>query len=202
MPFPTPTLLDDFNRSDGSPGANWLQGVSGYSVPNIVSNRLDWPTFPSACWSGVFGADQFAWCQLVGGASAVYFLLRWTDRNSGSEDGYAVYGANGGLGPAEAWRYVNGTPTSLGFANGIMAASDTYMGATIVGSAIEMYGSEDGSTWNLRQTWSDGAISTTGLIGIFHANNVDGGAIEQFGGGEIVTTVGPKLRTVRSTQRW
>lgn len=185
-------LLDGFNRADGGPGANWGAAVSTYSLPNIVSNELNWPQFPSAMWQPAMEhREQYVWCELSGTADAVHLLLRWTNPNSGIEAGYAVHGAFGGLGPAEAFRWESGAATSMGFENGVMDASDTFMLAEATGGSpttLNIYGSSDGTSWNLRKTWQDSVSPHVGAgrIGIFHPNNSSGGTINQFGGEAVV----------------
>ena len=40
-PYGTP-ILDNFNRADGDPGANWVGNFYGAEAkPNITSNRID-----------------------------------------------------------------------------------------------------------------------------------------------------------------
>lgn len=72
---------------------------------------------------------------------------------------------------------------SLGFENGIMQSSDKWMRATVEGSAIKLFGSSDGSNWTVRKGWTDSSITGAGYVGVFHANNVWPGRLDNFGAG-------------------
>ena len=186
--MPSLPTLDDFNRANGAPGANWGAAISTYSLPNIVGNALDFPQFPSAYWAATtFPANQGSQIQVVPPAEGAYLILRLTNPNTGSESCYSVYGSYAGSFPAEAWKMTAGIPTmtSLGFANGIMQATDKWLQATAVGTTISLYGGSDGSTWNLRQTWTDSAVSSSGYIGVWMSNNVWPGTVDNFGGGSL-----------------
>ena len=76
-------VLDDFNRADGAPGANWAQAVSAYSIPNIVSNELSWPQYPSGYWITSFAANQYVSVKKIG-IGGCSLLLRVTNPNTGT----------------------------------------------------------------------------------------------------------------------
>lgn len=197
MPSPTTRLLDDFNRANGALGSNWTQAISAYAMPNIVSNAMDWPQFPSAAWATQFAANQEVWVEFTAGIP--HFLLRMQNLNTATRSGYRVYGDNSGAFPAEAFRLdADGSSTSLGFSNGIMSASDTHQWVSMVGSVIRLYGSSDGTAWTLRQTWSDATYDRAGYIGVVNPNNGSPGALDNFGGGELGGPVLPAVSKIRS----
>lgn len=180
---PFEETVDDFDGAGTLESAYWDSAMSAYSVPTASGGVLDWPQFPSARYKETIGPDQGVQVKFTGGADAIYLVLRLTDPNSGSEDGYVVNANKDGLGPAEAWRMVGGAGgmTSLGFANGIVQPTDDWVRATVVGDTIRLYGSSDGVTWNLRQTWTDSAITGSGETAIWHANNVWPGSLDNYG---------------------
>ena len=188
-PYNSP-VLDDFNRADGAPGANWGQAASTYSVPNIVSNQLDWFQFPSAYWAAsTFAANQEVFAKGVdtgAGLPEVGFLLRFANPNTGTESGYEVEAISEGLGWAEAFRWDAGARTSLGYSNFIVPTGDVYLAASIIGSTITLYSGTDGITWTSRQTWTDTTYNRTGYIGLYAVNNNTlTSALDNFGGGTI-----------------
>ena len=184
------------NRANGSPGANWIQAVSGYSVPPISSNALSWPQFPSAAWVNPFLVNQEIWCTTVNignGIPEVCFLLRWNNLNTGAETGYfmTVGPPAGGGGYCETVKCSAGTDTgttSLGYyASGGLATGEVHVWASAVKDTISLYGSTDGVTWNLRKTWTDNVYETMGYIAVYDGNNGIVAAIDDIGGGTIAT---------------
>ncbi|NUQ83926.1 MAG: ExeM/NucH family extracellular endonuclease [Anaerolineales bacterium] len=54
-PFPTASILDDFNRANGNLGSNWKGFTGSYRISgNQVDVRRDGPIY----WKDAFGADQ------------------------------------------------------------------------------------------------------------------------------------------------
>lgn len=186
MAAPVTSILDNFNRANGAPGANWTLAVSTYGVPNIVSNALDWPAFPSLAWATQFAANQEAFVHIVGTSTQVYFLLRFAGLNTGAESGYLVVGQpNDGAVEAFKWSSGAASAVSLGFENGVLLTTDLYLWAEIIGSSIKLYGSSDGVTYTLRKTWTDSTYDRSGYIGLHQANNVVPSSLDDFGGGTI-----------------
>lgn len=178
-------MLDDFNRADGAPGANWVQAIAAYSVPPISGNALSWPQYPSAAWATPFAADQFASTKIVAPAVGCALLLRLTNEATGTETCYAVACQNQSPFPAELFKVVGGVITSLGYSNFVMEATDVYVKAQIVGNVITLFGSTDGVTWTQRQVWTDSSILGSGKIGVYAQNNGAGpyGKLDDFDGG-------------------
>lgn len=186
MPAPSNSVLDNFNRANGGPGANWTVAVATYGLPNIVSNALDWPQFPTAAWATQFGADQEVFARIAGADSAIYFLLRFAGLNTGAESGYLI-NAQQVDGAVEAWKWSSGagSAASLGFENGVLVTAEKYLWASAVGNDLKLYGSTDGVNYTLRKTWTDSTYNRSGYIGLHHANNVWASTLDDFGGGTI-----------------
>jgi hypothetical protein len=92
--FPTTGILDDFNRSDGPIGGNWI-GSSGAGNYSIVANRLDVGAGGYLVWYPTsFGPDQEA-----------YVTLTTIDPNADEHDVLLKYQASGawGAGMLEVW---------------------------------------------------------------------------------------------------
>lgn len=199
MPSPVTPILDTFDRPDGSPGANWASAVDAYSVPPIASNALSWPQFPSAYWVPTeFGRSQEAFVTMTGAASAVSLLLRWHPNPEapgggavGGEYGYEIL--VGFVDPffVDIERWVDHVRTNVYYANFDMDPTDTSVWARIIDNTIEVYGSDDPAAgWDLRATFTDtsvAAMNWEGFIGVFHPNNGTASALNNFGGGTILT---------------
>jgi hypothetical protein len=188
MAAPVNSILDNFNRANGAPGANWTLAVATYTIPNIVGNALDWPTYPSLAWATQFGADQEAFVRMVGTSSQIFFLLRFAGLNTGAESGYLV-SAQPADGAVEAWKWSSGagSAVSLGFQNGVLLTTDLYLWAEIVGNTINLYGSSDGVTYTLRKTWTDSTYNRSGYIGLHSSYNPIPSSLDGFGGGTIAS---------------
>lgn len=192
MPIPNNGILDNFNRADGSPGANWSVAKNTYPVPNIISNELNWAQFPSLYWNPtMFAADQEVYAKTAPGAGGnrdVGFLLRWTSPGAGAENGYWLHCTAVSPYYAELFKIVAGSATTLGYFNFTTDPTDVYFWATAIGSSIKLYGSPDGIYWTLRRTWTDTTFAGAGYIGLYQQNNGGGPypTLDDFGGGSIV----------------
>lgn len=184
-------VLDDFNRANGAPGANWGVAIFGDSIPNIVSNQLDWPQFPTAYWAAsTFAANQEVFAKRINTGAGLPengFLLRFASPNTANESGYyALIYADGGT---ELFKLTSGlgSKVSLGFTNaGTIPSADVYVCVTAVDSTITVYSGTNGVTWTSRKTYSDSTHNRTGYIGLFSENNhTVTSALDDFGGGTI-----------------
>jgi len=184
-------VLDDFNRADGAPGANWGQAMFSYSLPNIVSNQLDWPQFPSGYWAvSTFAANQEVFAKRVNTGAGLPengFLLRFANPNTTSESGYyALIYSDGGT---ELFTISGGlgSKVSLGSSGaGTVPSADVYVCVTAVDSTITVYSGTAGTTWTSRRVWTDSTYLRPGYIGLFSENNHTlTSALDDFGGGAI-----------------
>ena len=203
MAAPTNGILSSFTQADGAP-ANFVQGITAYSVPPTASNELTWPQFPSLIWNpSSFNADQEAFAQIKTHTGSMSFslLLRWTNPNSGAESGISVHATPDAPQFAEAFNWVGGVGTLISYSNFIMDPGDIWMWATVIGTTLSLYGGPDGLTWTLRTTWTT-SVTDAGKIGLFNANNGAGpyGTLDNFGGGSVISPAFPmKRRRSRGT---
>lgn len=188
MAAPVTSVLDPFTRANGAPGANWTLAVATYNLPNIVSNALDWPAFPSAAWTTQFGADQEVYVKVNGAVTGVYFLLRFAGLNTGAESGYLIV-AEPAFSTAEAFKWSSGAASavSLGFEASLLTTADIYLWAEVIGNTLKLYASTDGVSYTLKKTWTDSTYNRSGYIGVHHANNTVPSTLDNFGGGTIPT---------------
>ncbi len=187
MPAPTCPVLDNFNRADGAVGANWTQAVTTYSMPLIVSNALDWPQFPSMAWVTQFGANQEQKVKVVGVVTAVAFLIRFANLNSGAESGYVLRVSIDppNLAELKVWTSGLASATLIEYTNGVTLGTDVYLCAQAEGSTIRLYGSSDGVNWSLRRSWDDATFNRPGYVGLFNQNNSVPSSLDDFGAGNL-----------------
>lgn len=186
MASPTTPILDDFNRANGALGPNWTQAVNAYSMPLIVSNAMDWPQFPSAAWATPYLPSQEVRVK-ANAVTAVYFLCRFNNLNTGAENGYVIYSDIAGGTSCEGfkWSSGNGTQTSMGFDAAAISPTDTCIWVNATGTLISLYGGSDGVNYTLRKTWVDGTYTGGGSIGVYQANNGLPTSLDNFGGGNV-----------------
>jgi hypothetical protein len=178
-------VLDNFNRANGAPGANWGGATSGYS---IVSNRLDVGNGDAILWkAAAFGASQEVFVTLTtvdtgGGVYQDLLLKAQSDTGWGNGAIDIFYDGAGHL--VEVWTYSNaqgwvkrGADIPVTFVNG-----DQFGARAKADGTVEIYrngtliGSRNVSAW----TYS----ANGGYIGIWFQ---DAGAavVDDFGGGTL-----------------
>jgi len=188
MPFPTTSLLDDFNRANEflGDGPNWDYGVfdeqAGPTLGlRIVSNVIENANVnSSAYWNTSYAADQEVYADVVtinNDYMGVYARIQTADVS----DGYGFYKAGNSNG--EIYVCDNGAFTLL--ASGAAAwSSGDKLGADCVGSALTLY-RHNGSSWSSVCTVSDGTWTGGGYIGLYlNAINGDERA-DNFSGGDV-----------------
>jgi len=186
--YPSTTILDNFNRSNGAIGSNWAGTTSSYA---IVSNRLDVGGGDAAIlWQGgSYGADQ-----------EVYITLSTVDPSGGEQDLVlksqssstwtsgvleVLYDAAGNR--VQVWTYANGqgwvkqgTDIPVTFANG-----DQFGARAKANGIVEVYrngtliGSRDASGWTY--------ATSGGYIGMWFIS-AGNAVLDDFGGGTVITT--------------
>ena len=183
--FPSVGILDDFNRADGAPGANWSYPAG--SETKIASNRL---TTQNAGLNG-YGS----WNVAPFTDTELYFTvpvlptgnpltMRWrftpvnVDAGSGAYNGIqAQY--NPATGVWVGYSVAAGTPTVLsGLGVTYPIAAGDSIGVTHFGSVITLWHKPAGSTWR-RFASHVSAARASGFIGVTTKDPID-----DFGGGE------------------
>lgn len=162
------TASDDFNRANGSMGANW-QLTCGSGV-QISSNGVVPVGFSEAGhhWIGSsFGADQYSQVQKVTTGGHAGVSVRCAPGKNG------VYWISDG----NVRRMVSSTVTTLG-SFGTFANGDTVR-LQITGTLIE--GFKNGVSVG---TINDASAPSSGAPGILFINNLDGAKVDNWEGGD------------------
>ncbi len=182
--FPSGSILDDFNRSDGAIGSNWSGDTSGYS---IASNQLDVGTGGEIYWSAASsGADQEVFVTLtnVDANSTEQGLLLKSQSSSGYSSGVieVQYDAVGSR--VQVWTYSSGqgwvqrgADISVTF-----ASSDQFRARAKANGTVEVY--RNGVLLATRDVsdWPDYANS--GYIGLWFTGASDA-TLDDLGGGTV-----------------
>lgn len=193
MTFPTTGLLDDFNRADGAPGANWTTPYKPTLTQPlaIISNQIARAAGGSGAADGMwiaadFGPDSEVYTSLTSGSGQVNLYLRMfltTDIN-----GYAC-GYTMSTGVYNIFRYVDGASTKLGTSG---LAATLQVGDKV---GVEVYGQDvtevvvyqwTSSAWYEMGSRSDnaGAIMGAGKIGLSFPGVTP--QVDDFSGGTMI----------------
>jgi hypothetical protein len=184
---PTTPILDNFNRPNEGPppSASWTDVVGGFSV---VDNHAEASVSSVDVWTASqFGADQEAYFTItskptINDTSSLGVVLRFDDVNI---NGYLVtLVPQSGADHIAVWRVTGGVVTSLGTIFQEYHAGDKIW-VKVVGDQISVY-LDQGSGYILFGPFTDATYNQAGYIGIYAAGAAAGGALDDFGGGEIV----------------
>lgn len=198
--FPSTSVLDDFNRANGSIGSNWTGYTSAYA---IASNKLDvttggWDTY--IFWGNTqLGANQEAYVtisQVDGDASEQDLLLKSQSNNSISGVIEVLYDANADV--VQVWTFdgangwvQHGTAISVAFNNG-----DQFGARAKANGDVEVY--KNGILLGTRSVTSWPYYANGGYIGIWFAN-ATGALLDDFGGGTLSQASAPFFTRVEQT---
>ncbi|MCK9628463.1 MAG: hypothetical protein M0R37_07715 [Bacteroidales bacterium] len=186
-PYGSP-LLDNFNRADGDPGANWAApyDTAFTDKPNILSNKIDaGGSYKGMRWDTLTdSADCEIFC--TPGASAGHgdlFLHARSSATIRSTGGCYYTNSNGvssfsvGIGKWEADVFTTLTTGPVALAAG------TPIALSCIGSLIQAF-YWNGANWVLGCAAIDNTFTAAGYLGVGL-----NGTLDNFGGGWFTTTV-------------
>lgn len=186
MAFPTTSVLDDFNRADGSVGANWtlLDWISQGTtvVLTISSSQVAFSASGAdGNWNPVtFGPDSEVFITVPAISVSIELYVRMA--NPGSTPNCYRARFRNASNSFFLYRADAGVSTQLGASvAGALANGDT-AGVDIVGSNVSMY-QKTGGSWTTIMTRSDSTYTAAGYIGLYGNGSADRG--DDFGGGTI-----------------
>lgn len=198
MPFPSTSVLDDFNRANGALGANWAGNLFGPDADLAVdSNQAKGPSNPANNgWATQFGPDCEAWMEITTYTGHVNVVGRWSALDSTTPDGYMV-AAQSDVSEIVIYRFDDGSFTELATFTQTVSSGD-WLGMRIVGDTIYAYYKDVSvsSEWQLVGQVTDGTYSSAGYIGLYHASSTT--FTDNFGGGDYVPESSPPLWRGRS----
>jgi hypothetical protein len=191
MAFPSTSVLDNFNRANGAPGANWTGPSFGDANSlTIVSNTIESAAaaFGAMCWTASsFGAGLEVYADLAstisGGASVRLLIL--DNATSSTANGYYLIAdsANG----FNINKSVGGTGSQIQAGSQALAAGDSF-GLQWIGTTVASWYKAAAGSWTQINSVVDSSVTNASgfLCGIEQSTN-SGGALDNFGGGTAVT---------------
>jgi hypothetical protein len=211
MAFPTVSVLDNFNRSNGAIGGNWASGFTD-PAPAVNSNVA---RGAASGWYGAvyapsgtpasYSAPQEAFYTIPSLSSGTQQLAgivaRGTDLNSGTYTGYLARVVNADS--LQIGKYVSSafTPlTTSTFATlGITPAAGDKIGIEVIGTSspvtIRLYYAPAGvwpGTPTLTFSDSSSPILSGGQVGVsFNQGSANTGGMDDFGAGATVSGTPP-----------
>lgn len=165
MAFPdVESLLDDFNRTNGGPGANW-QAVAGHGNGAITTNAMTFAADDSATlYLPLSYADGVVIGDAVGVSGGTEGGVIWRGKTDGSA-GY-VWTRSGSFN--QVFRLDNNGAVGSSFTRSWAAGNR--MGVKSVGSTFDLY-RWDGTSWALVATRSDATFAGAGHPGLWGDNS-------------------------------
>lgn len=192
MPFPSTSVLDNFNRANEGPppSANWTTGIDGSADGFSVASNQAAPqsaAFSSSYWNAAtFGPDVEVYATIAAvGPFRLY--LRVQQAGTSGLDGYIVL-AYPPTNELYVYRVDNGSQTQLGAAFSQTIGAGDKFGASMIGNEISVYYKTSAGEWALIGTRTDSTYGSAGHLGIASFDTT-GSRLDDFGGGTIVAAV-------------
>lgn len=189
--FPTTTVLDDFNRANGSPvdaAHPWVR-TGGQAVIN--ASQLSLPSAGDLIWSPVFGATQEVHARAANGSWPSQFLLFLKNQGTTPSAAHlALFYDPAGAGrvalesydPARVPNYIEHGALTLA-----LAAGDRLGARALANGAVEVY--RNGARVGTIDASSFAYASASGRIGMgWWGSNTTSFRADDFGGGDVSTT--------------
>jgi len=192
--FPQTSILDNFNRLNGSLGAEWSSDPLNEEVsePSLSSQVCRSSTGVHAAYYSAqsFGPDCEVYITIVSHdfwslqPESLSLLVRLQDPATAGVDGYEIKFTANSL-DVQATRISTGA--SLGDGGDIPSlAEDDKVGVRIVGDCIQAYHQPAGGNWSLVASWTDNNVSGSGYLGIEIYPIGGYRYCDNFGGGDIL----------------
>lgn len=195
MAFPQTTVLDDFNRADGTLGNNWSAGVLlSQTACTVSSNKVRGATAARSSWwmvGGVLGPDCEVYITLPDIANAGQLRLFARLHNMGEQGvrGYLIQAdtvAGAGNDTVGIYRIDSNARTLLGLAFTQELAAGDKIGFELNASVLTAYYKSVSGAWTNLGTRTDDRYKEAGRIGVGlveASSTVFSG--DDFGGGTI-----------------
>jgi len=196
MTFPSTPLLDDFNRANGNPGANWPDPGFANDYAQISSNRLAGSVnCAEAYWVNPFPANTEIYFDLFATANSDWFLsFRLTSAPTianypgGLNNGYQLHAVFDSAIPGNRELILtrNDTAGVIGSAFVSSLGSGSSIGVLAVGSSLKVYHKPSAGSWALIIDATN-SIFLTGTFSYINQCTDTACAIDNWSGGAPVS---------------
>ena len=185
--YPSTTVLDDFNRANGSIGASWSQNPSKYSISNYQVSAANESSTDIYWNANSFGPDQEAYITLtqIDPSGHEHDLLLKAQTSGPYWNGLieVLYDANSGV--VQVWTYASGqdwvqhgADIPVNFSNG-----DQFGARATANGLVEVY--QNGNLLASRDITIWPYYANGGYIGLWFIHSPSA-IIDDFGGGTVV----------------
>jgi hypothetical protein len=202
MAVPTTGILSSFTGSDEDPlseGGNWagpIRAASGtLNDCRLVSNTagpssVGGITTSESYWTPTtFGADQEVYCSIPTapiGTQGFSIWARLQQEGANTVDGYNLSYTHGtGF---RMFRILNAGFSQVGSTNAQAVSAGDAAGLTVIGTDLEMWYKAAAGSWVSLGTGSNADVTGAGKLGISISGGSANVRLDDFGGGEVVTT--------------
>ena len=181
-PFPSATIVDDFNRANQyPPGSSWL-GSFNVDGMRVVSNQL---VNPSDGWDGVYWnatpvADMEAYVTVgtLGAAGKIFQIqLR---RDHAADTSYIFSFFKGSPDGVEVYRRIAGSDVLIASNYALTFAAGDKFGASVLGNAIKIWHKSGAGAWTAVASAINSEITAAGVVALF--TNGATWVVDDFGG--------------------
>lgn len=203
MAFPTTGVLDNFNRTASTLGANWSHihlygtGECGANGTQAYHNVAQYAAYTMQHWSAAtFGADCEVYMTIATKITATddtsSIVARCTNNTDISTmDGYQVSVlTQAGNDIVTIERIDNGTIVQLGASIAQEISNGDSIGLECIGSTIKAYYKASGGSWTELGSRTDATYGAAGYIGFYATSTTVTWRYDDFGGGTVVAAGG------------
>jgi hypothetical protein len=200
--FPTTSVLSTFDGANEEPlseGGNWAGPIRAASASlgacRLVSNTVGPSTVggistSESYWTPTtFGADQEVFCTVSAAATGTQGFSIWCrlqQEGADTVDGYNLSYTHGtGF---RMFRILNAGFSQVGSTNAQAVSAGDAAGLTVIGTDLEMWYKAAAGSWVSLGTGSNADVTGAGKLGISISGGSANVRLDDFGGGEVVTT--------------
>jgi hypothetical protein len=195
MAFPTTSVLDQFNRANGDPGANWTGPSFGDANKlSIFSNQIESAAaaFGAECWTAsTFGPGIEVFADLASGISgggSIRLIIIDSATSSTANGYYLVADSANNFNLSKS---VSGSGSTIQAGSQAVASGDSF-GLQWIGTTVAGWYKAAAGAWTQIVSIVDASVANASgfVIGIELSTNLGGNLLDNFGGGTAVAIGG------------
>lgn len=195
--FPFTDTLDDFNRANGSLGANWggklFNSDGALAIDTNLVKGVNAGSNNNQGWNTQVAPDCEVYVEIVSSADTnrVLVALRWSALDTDTPDGYAARALGGATNNVLVFRFDNGAATTIATISQVVDDGD-WLGLRMAGDVLGVFYKDISvsSNWIQIGEVEDTTHSAAGHLGLLLEG--DTGRADNFSGGTIgAVTVTP-----------